>query len=123
MFQDNIFYLSHERVTKRMTIIVCAQSDYNTKELYRKPKNISTTTFPLFFSQSFLGFFVQLLNSQRQTQILCFFFFFGFVLEWQTCPAVHSFSRHTVILQIFGVVLFSVFSVVDGFTEIKKTPK
>ena len=29
----------------------------------------------------------------------------------------------TVILQIFGVVLFSVFSVVNGFTEIKKTPK
>ena len=28
----------------------------------------------------------------------------------------------TVILQIFGVVLFSVFSVVIGFTEIKKTP-
>ena len=26
----------------------------------------------------------------------------------------------TVILQIFGVVLFSVISVVDGFTEIKK---
>ena len=30
---------------------------------------------------------------------------------------------NTVILQIFGVVLFSVFSVVNGFTEIKKTPK
>ena len=30
---------------------------------------------------------------------------------------------HTVILQIFGVVLFSVFLVVNGFTEIKKTPK
>ena len=30
---------------------------------------------------------------------------------------------HTVILQIFSVVLFSVFSVVNGFTEIKKTPK
>ena len=29
----------------------------------------------------------------------------------------------TVILQIFGVVLFSVISVVNGFTEIKKTPK
>ena len=29
----------------------------------------------------------------------------------------------TVILQIFGVVLFLIFSVVDGFTEIKKTPK
>ena len=29
----------------------------------------------------------------------------------------------TVILQIFSVVLFSVFSVVYGFTEIKKTPK
>ena len=29
----------------------------------------------------------------------------------------------TVILQIFGVVLFSVISVVDGFTEIKTTPK
>ena len=29
----------------------------------------------------------------------------------------------TVILQIFGVVLFSVFSVVNGFTKIKKTPK
>ena len=28
-----------------------------------------------------------------------------------------------VILQIFGVVLFSVFSVVNGFTEIQKTPK
>ena len=27
------------------------------------------------------------------------------------------------ILQIFGVVLFSVFSVVNGFTEIKKAPK
>ena len=34
-------------------------------------------------------------------------------------------ARHgyTVILQIFGVVLFSAFSVVNGFTEIKKTPK
>ena len=31
--------------------------------------------------------------------------------------------RSTVILQIFGVVLFSVFSVVNDFTEIKKTPK
>ena len=29
----------------------------------------------------------------------------------------------TLTLQIFGVVLFSVFSVVNGFTEIKKTPK
>ena len=29
----------------------------------------------------------------------------------------------TLILQTFGVVLFSVFSVVNGFTEIKKTPK
>ena len=29
----------------------------------------------------------------------------------------------TVILQNFGVVLFSVISVVNGFTEIKKTPK
>ena len=29
----------------------------------------------------------------------------------------------TVILQIFGVVLFSIFSVVNGFSEIKKTPK
>ena len=29
----------------------------------------------------------------------------------------------TVILQIFGVVLFLVFSVVKGFAEIKKTPK
>ena len=27
------------------------------------------------------------------------------------------------MLQIFGVVLISVFSVVNGFTEIKKTPK
>ena len=32
-------------------------------------------------------------------------------------------SSSTAILQIFGVVLFSVFSVVNGFTEIKKTPK
>ena len=32
-------------------------------------------------------------------------------------------QARTVILQIFGVVLFSVFSVVNGFTEIKKTPK
>ena len=32
-------------------------------------------------------------------------------------------KKTTVILQIFGVVLFSVFSVVNGFTEIKKTPK
>ena len=30
---------------------------------------------------------------------------------------------NTVILQIFGVVLFSVISVVNGFTEIKQTPK
>ena len=30
---------------------------------------------------------------------------------------------YTVILQIFGVVLCSVISVVDGFTEIKTTPK
>ena len=29
----------------------------------------------------------------------------------------------TVIFQIFGVVLFSVFSVVYGFTEIKTAPK
>ena len=28
----------------------------------------------------------------------------------------------TVILQIFGVVLFSVISVVNDFTEINKTP-
>ena len=34
-----------------------------------------------------------------------------------------SFICVTVILQIFGVVLFSVFSVVNGFTEFKKTPK
>ena len=34
-----------------------------------------------------------------------------------------STSQHTVILQIFGVVLFSIFSVVKGFAEIKKTPK
>ena len=33
------------------------------------------------------------------------------------------FCDTAVILQIFGVVLFSVFSVVNGFTEIKKTPK
>ena len=32
-------------------------------------------------------------------------------------------SGGTVILQNFGVVLFSVISVVNGFTEIKKTPK
>ena len=32
-------------------------------------------------------------------------------------------AAHTVISQIFGIVLFSVFSVVKGFTEIKKTPK
>ena len=31
--------------------------------------------------------------------------------------------KATVILQVFGVVLISVFSVVNGFTEIKKTPK
>ena len=31
--------------------------------------------------------------------------------------------RWYVIIQNFGVVLFSVFSVVNGFTEIKKTPK
>ena len=31
--------------------------------------------------------------------------------------------RYTVILQIFSVVLFLVFSVVKGFTEIKKTPE
>ena len=30
---------------------------------------------------------------------------------------------YTVISQIFDVVLFSVISVVNGFTEIKKTPK
>ena len=30
-------------------------------------------------------------------------------------------AEDTVILQIFGVVLFSVFSVVNGFTEIKDT--
>ena len=29
----------------------------------------------------------------------------------------------TVILQIFGLVLFSVFSVISGFTEIKTAPK
>ena len=32
-------------------------------------------------------------------------------------------SKTILILQIFGVVLFSVFSVVNGFTEIEKTPK
>ena len=32
------------------------------------------------------------------------------------------FGTATVILQIFGVVLFSVISVVNVFTEIKKTP-
>ena len=31
-----------------------------------------------------------------------------------------SLSPHAVILQIFGAVLFSVFSVVKGFTEKKK---
>ena len=31
-------------------------------------------------------------------------------------------EENTVILQIFGVVLFSVFSVVNGFTEIKAGP-
>ena len=31
--------------------------------------------------------------------------------------------EESVILQIFGVVLFSVFSVVKGFTKIEKTPK
>ena len=34
-----------------------------------------------------------------------------------------NFFFYTVILQIFGVVLFSVFSLVNGFTKIKKTPK
>ena len=32
-------------------------------------------------------------------------------------------KSNTVILQNFGEVLFSVISVVNGFTEIKKTPK
>ena len=32
-------------------------------------------------------------------------------------------QKRTAILQIFDVVFFSVFSVVNGFTEIKKTPK
>ena len=32
-------------------------------------------------------------------------------------------GQSTVILQMFGVVLFSVFSMVNSFTEIKKTPK
>ena len=36
---------------------------------------------------------------------------------------VPSHLNTTVILQIFSVVLFSVISVVNGFTEIKKTPK
>ena len=36
---------------------------------------------------------------------------------------MHDTIMCTVILQIFGVVLFSVFSVVNGFTEIKETPK
>ena len=36
---------------------------------------------------------------------------------------LHKVVQTTVILQIFDVVLFSVFSVVKGFTEIKKTPK
>ena len=40
-------------------------------------------------------------------------------IRWPITP----FFIGTVILQIFGVVLFSVFSVVNGFTEIKETPK
>ena len=40
----------------------------------------------------------------------------------QSCGFESSFDT-TVILQIFGASLFSVFSVVNGFTEIKKTPK
>ena len=36
---------------------------------------------------------------------------------------MHSDFAVTVILQIFGVVLFSVISVVNDFTEIKKTTK
>ena len=32
-------------------------------------------------------------------------------------------DKNTVILQVFGVVLFSVISVVNDFTEIKNTPK
>ena len=42
-----------------------------------------------------------------------------FVAEACACQNYPS----AVILQIFGVVLFSVFSVVNGFTKIKKTPK
>ena len=38
-----------------------------------------------------------------------------FLEEWKI--------NDTVLLQIFSVVLFSVISVVNGFTEIKKTPK
>ena len=34
--------------------------------------------------------------------------------------SLHKGECVTVILQIFGVVLFLVFSVVNGFTEIKK---
>ena len=42
----------------------------------------------------------------------------------QTCRTdILTYPTITVILQIFGVVLFSIFSVVIGFTEIKKTPK
>ena len=35
-------------------------------------------------------------------------------------PPAEFCNLRTVILPIFGVVLFSVFSVVNGFTEIKK---
>ena len=57
---------------------------------------------------------------------------FTYVVQNRTTDLVpkHGLVQHvsraeprTLILQSFGVVLFSVFSVVNGFTEIKKTPK
>ena len=45
-----------------------------------------------------------------------------YVVKWESC-IIDLQIWDTVILQNFSVVLFSVISVVNGFTEIKKTPK
>ena len=45
-----------------------------------------------------------------------------YVVKWELSMWIWDKILYTVILHIFGVVLFSVFSVVKDFTEIK-TPK
>ena len=57
-------------------------------------------------------------ENSKTTDSVWFVFNAGMNYAFLTCE-----TYSTVILQISGVVLFSVFSVVNGFTKIKKTPK